>query len=96
MSAIAVFACIFLIALAALGADHYSRLTKMGWAPEVEDWKRGRSMLDPVGSMLGELGRADGPYKLIASGLSGIEMVLNMVFTPIGAGLGILGFGKKG
>lgn len=95
MSATSVFVCLFLIALAALMADHYSRLTKMGWAPEIEEWKRGRSLLDPAGSMLGELGRADGPYKVIAAGLSAIEKVLAMVFNPIGAVLGLAAGPKR-
>ncbi|MCC7051796.1 MAG: hypothetical protein IT355_00925 [Gemmatimonadaceae bacterium] len=95
MSAIAILICLFLIVLAALLADHYGRLTKMGWAPEVEEWKRGRSQLDPLGSALGELGRADGPYKLIAALLIGIEKGLAMVFNPIGAALG-LAAGPKG
>jgi hypothetical protein len=95
MSAMAILFCLFLIVLAALMAEHYGRLTKMGWAPEVEDWKRGRSMLDPLGSMLGELGRADGPYKLIAELLAGIERGLALVFNPIGAALGLFAGPKR-
>ena len=91
MSAMTILFFLIMIVLAAMLGDYYSRLKKMGWAPEVEDYKQNRSLLDPIGGVLGELGRADGPYKLVASALGAIGTVTGMAYAPIGAGLSALG-----
>ena len=84
-----------LVALLALLNDHYSRLQKLGWAPPVEDYKRGRSALDPIGSALGEVGRADGAYRLVAATLGAIGKATEMVYAPIGAALNAVGKGTE-
>ena len=86
---------LILIVLAAILGDHYSRLKKMGWAPEVEPYRQGRSILDPIGGALGELGRADGPFKLIAGLFDMIAKVTEMVYAPIAALLGGIGKGME-
>ncbi|MDZ7632354.1 MAG: hypothetical protein U5K74_13655 [Gemmatimonadaceae bacterium] len=91
MSAMTVLFYLILIVLAALIGDHYSRLQKMGWAPQVEEYKRGRSLMDPIGSAFGELGRADAPFRLIAAAFDAIATVTGMVYAPIGAGLSAIG-----
>jgi hypothetical protein len=96
MSAMAILFVLFLIVLAALMADHYSRLEKMGWAPPIEDYKQNRSLLDPVGGALGELGRADGPFRAIAAVLGPVAKATELIYAPIGAALSaITGFGLK-
>ena len=96
MSATAVFFVLFLVILAAWIADHYSRLQNMGWAPPIEDYKKGRSLMDPVGSALGEIGRADGVFKLIAAVLGPVAKGTEMIYAPIGAVLSAMtGFGLK-
>jgi hypothetical protein len=96
LSATAVFFVLFLVILGAWLADHYSRLQNMGWAPPVEDYKKGRSLLDPVGSALGEIGRADGVFNLIAAVLGPVAKATEMIYAAIGAVLSaITGFGLK-
>ena len=110
MNTFGVLFVLILIALAALMADHYSRLKKYGWMP---DHFKNRSALDPVGSALGELGRADLPHKAFAAvfgaigkasemlyapigaALSGIGKALEMLFAPIGAVLGMIAGAKR-
>jgi hypothetical protein len=95
MSAFTVLFVMTMIALAAILGDHYSRLSKMGWAPPVEDYRRGRSLIDPIGGLLGELGRADGVYKLIAAPLDLLtrsDLPYSLIAAPLGA---ITGFGLK-
>ena len=91
MSAMTILFFLIMIVLAAILGDHYSRLQKMGWAPEVEEYKKGRSLMDPVGGALGEIGRADGPYKVVAACLSAIGTVTGLVYAPIGTGLNAIG-----
>ena len=91
MSAMAVLFILFLIVLAAFLGDHFSRLQRMGWAPETDEYKQGRSLADPIGSALGEIGRADAPYKIAAAVLGPIGTVTGMVYAPIGAGLNAIG-----
>lgn len=50
-----IFFVLILIVLAAIVLDHYSRLTEMGWAPDVKQITRGHSPLDPAGAALGRL-----------------------------------------
>jgi hypothetical protein len=95
MSAMTVFFFLILIVLGAILGDHYSRLQKMGWAPQPEEYKRGRSLADPIGSALGELGRADMPFKLVASLFDVIGTVTGMVYAPIGAALSGIGKGLE-
>jgi hypothetical protein len=77
-----------LIALAALMGDYYSRLKKQGWMPDVF---RNRSALDPVGSALGELGRAEMPYSALAAVFGMIGKASEMLYAPVGAALSGLG-----
>ncbi len=84
-----------LVGLLALLADHYSRLQKLGWAPPVEDYKRGRSLVDPIGSALGEVGRADGAYRAIAAALGAVGKGSELLYAPIGAALGGIGKGLE-
>ena len=91
MSNMTVLFFLIMIVLAAIIGDHYSRLQKMGWMPKADEDKRGRSLIDPVGSALGELGRADAPFKLIASVFDAIGKVSEFVYAPIGAALGAIG-----
>ena len=91
MSAMTILFFLIMIVLAAILGDHYSRLQKMGWAPEVEEYEKGRSLMDPIGGALGELGRADGPYNVVAAGLGAIGKVTGLVYAPIGMGLNAIG-----
>ena len=91
MSAMTILFFLIMIVLAAMIGDYYSRLQKMGWAPEVEEYKKGRSLVDPIGGVLGELGRAEAPYKLVASALGAIGTVTGMAYAPIGMGLNAIG-----
>ncbi len=91
MSAFSVFFILILIVLAAFIGDHYSRLQKMGWAPAPEDYKKGRSLMDPVGSALGELGRAEAPYRVVAMLFDVIGKGFELVFKPIGAAFDAIG-----
>ena len=91
MGSFTVFFVLILIVLAALLGDHYSRLQKMGWAPLPEDYKKGRSLMDPVGSALGEVGRADAPYKLAAMIFGPIGKVTELVYAPIGMAFNAVG-----
>ncbi len=111
MTSFGILFVLILVVLVAFLLDHYSRLKKMGWAPEL--MREGRSALDPVGSALGELGRADMPYNAVAAvfgaigkasemlyapigaGLSGLGKALEMVFAPIGAVLGMVAGAKR-
>ncbi len=93
MSAFTVLFLLIMIVLVAIIGDHYARLQKFGWAPQVEDNKKGRSLLDPAGSLLGELGRADMPYKLAAGLFDLIGKFSEFVFAPVGAALGAVGKG---
>lgn len=95
MSAITVLFVLIMIVLAALMADHYSRLAKMGWAPPVDDYRQGRSLMDPVGGALGEIGRADGLTKIIGAAFDALGTVTGLVYAPIGAGLGAIGKGLE-
>lgn len=87
----AVLFILFLIVLAAMLGDHFSRLQKMGWAPQADKYKQGRSLADPIGSALGEIGRADAPYRLVAAIFGPIGTVTGMAYAPIGAGLNAIG-----
>jgi hypothetical protein len=89
MTAIGILFAFVMIALVALMLDHHSRLKKFGWAPQ--DAHEGRSALDPVGSALGELGRADMPHKALAAVFGGSGKGSEMLDTPIGAGLSGVG-----
>ena len=80
-----------MVVLAAIIGDHHSRLQKMGLAEKVDDDERGRSLLDPVGSALGELGRADKPFKLIASLLDVIGKFGEFLYAPIGTAPSAIG-----
>ena len=91
MSSFTVLFLMIMIVLAAIIGDHYARLQKFGWAPPVDDHKQGRSLLDPAGSLLGELGRADMPYKLVAGLFDLIGKFSEFVYAPIGAALGAVG-----
>ena len=84
MDSFTVLFVLILIVLAALIGDHYSRLQKMGWAPSPEDYKKGRSLMDPIGSARGEVGRADAPYKLAAMIFGPIGKVAELALAPIG------------
>jgi len=88
MTSFGILFVLILIALLAVMADHYSRLKNIGWMPEVF---RNRSALDPVGSALGELGRADMPYKAVAALVGAIGKVSELLYAPIGAALSGLG-----
>ncbi|MES3033416.1 MAG: hypothetical protein V4813_05400 [Gemmatimonadota bacterium] len=110
MTTFGVLFVLILIVMAALIADHYSRLKKVGWMPE---GRPDRSAMDPIGSALGELGRADGVYRLaaaifgpigkfsellyapIAAGFGAFGKALEMVFAPIGAVLGMVAGAKR-
>ncbi len=92
MSNFGILFVLILIVLAALMADHYTRLKKVGWMP---DGRPQRSAMDPIGSALGELGRADGPYRLIAGALDVIGKGLELVFAPIGAVLSMISGAKR-
>jgi hypothetical protein len=89
MTSFGILFAFIMIALAAIMLDHYSRLKKYGWAPQ--DAHPGRSALDPVGSALGELGRADMPHKAFAAVFGGIGKASEMLYAPIGAGLSGVG-----
>ena len=91
----AVLFVLFLIVLAAWLVDHYGRLQKMGWAPQAEEYKQGRSLADPIGSALGEIGRAEAPYKVAAMVFGPIGTVSGLVYAPIGAGLNALAKGTE-
>jgi hypothetical protein len=91
MSAMTVLFFLIMIVLAAILGDHYSRLQKMGWAPEVEEYKQGRSLMDPIGGALGEVGRADLPYKVVAAGIGAVGTATGLVYAPIGMGLNAIG-----
>ena len=91
MSAMAVLFVLIMIVLAAFLYDHYSRLVKMGWAPSTEEVLGGRSMVDPVGAALGELGRVEAPFGLVASAFGMIGKASEMLYAPIGAGLNAVG-----
>ena len=91
MSAMTILFYLIMIVLAAIIGDHYSRLKQMGWAPQTEDYKKGRSLIDPIGSALGEIGRADAPYKLAAAAFGPIGTVTGLIYAPIGAGLNAVG-----
>jgi hypothetical protein len=91
MSSMTVLFFLILIVLLAILGDHYARLQKMGWAPEVEDYKAGRSLLDPAGSLFGELGRADMPYRIAASVFDLIGKFSEFVWAPIGTVFGLIG-----
>ena len=91
MGSFSVFFVLILIVLAALMGDHYSRLQKMGWAPAPPEHRRGRSVMDPVGSAFGELGRADAPYKLAAMIFGPIGKVTELVYAPIGVAFNAAG-----
>ncbi|MBC7844769.1 MAG: hypothetical protein H7099_20870 [Gemmatimonadaceae bacterium] len=91
MGPFSVFFVLILIVLAALIGDHYSRLQKMGWAPSPDDYKKGRSLMDPVGSAFGEIGRADAPYKLAAMIFGPIGKVTELVYAPIGMAFNAVG-----
>lgn len=88
MTTFGVLFVLILIVLAALMVDHYSRLKKVGWMPE---GRADRSALDPVGSALGELGRADGVYRLAAAILGPVGKISEMIYSPIAAGFGAFG-----
>jgi hypothetical protein len=91
MSAFSVFCVFVAFVLLALGWDHYSRLQKIGWAPPVEDYKQGRSLADPIGGALGEIGRADGAHNVIGWCLDMIGTATGFAYAPIGAGLNAIG-----
>lgn len=91
MGSFTVFFVLILIVLAALIGDHYSRLQKMGWAPQPDEHKRGRSLMDPVGSAFGEIGRADAPYKLAAMIFGPIGKVAELALAPIGMAFNAVG-----
>ena len=91
MSSMTVLFFMIMIALLAILGDHYARLQKMNWAPGGEDYKAGRSLLDPVGSLLGELGRADMPYSIAASVLGLIGKFSEFIWAPIGTVFGLIG-----
>lgn len=48
MSAMTILAFLIMIVLAAIPGDHYGRLQKMGWAPDVVEYKQGRLLMDPT------------------------------------------------
>jgi hypothetical protein len=91
MAAFTVFCILILIVLAAILGDHYSRLKKIGWAPQTDEYKQGRSLVDPIGSALGEIGRADAPYKLAAMIFGPIGKVTELAYAPVGMGLNAIG-----
>lgn len=95
MTAVGIFFVLILIALGAIINDHYTRLTKMNWVPQLDMWRRAGSPLDPVGDALGELGRADMPYNAIAAVLGGLGKGLELAFVPIGAVLSGVGKGLE-
>ena len=88
MTTFGVLFVLILIVLAALMADHYSRLKKVGWMPK---GRADRSLMDPVGSALGELGRADGVYRLAAAILGPIGKMSEVIYGPIAAAFGAFG-----
>ena len=92
MTTFGILFVLILIVLAALMADHYSRLRKVGWMPE---GRPSRSIIDPVGSALGELGRADGVYRLTASLFGAIGGFSELLYAPIGAAFGVIGKGLE-
>jgi len=91
MSAFGLLFVVILVVLLAMLGDYYSRLKKMGWAPEAPEYMRGRSLLDPVGAALGEVGRADLPYRAVAAVFDVIGKFSEMLFSPIGAVLNAIG-----
>jgi hypothetical protein len=95
MTSFGVFCVFILIALAAIMADHYSRLKGFGWMPEGPEWMRGRSALDPVGGALGELGRAELPFKMVSAPVDALGKVTELVWAPIGAGLSMVAKGTE-
>ncbi|HYW51365.1 MAG TPA: hypothetical protein VE861_12210 [Gemmatimonadaceae bacterium] len=86
---------LILVALGALVLDHYSRLTKMGWVPNVKEMVGGRSALDPVGAALGELGRAELPFRMVAAPLDAVGKGSELAFKPIAAGLSVVAKGSE-
>ena len=95
MSNLTVLFFLIMIVLAAIIGDHYARLQKMGWMPQADDDKQGRSLLDPVGSLFGELGRADAPFKLIASLFDLLGKFSEFVYAPIGIVFSAIGKGLE-
>lgn len=73
-----------LIAMLAYLSDHFGRLQRMGVVATPPEHRRARSVLDPAGSALGELGRADAPHRVIASVLGTVAKFSEMAFAPIG------------
>jgi len=92
MTSFGILFVLILIALAAVMADHYSQLRKQGWMP---DHFKNRSALDPVGSALGELGRADLPYKAFTAVFGAIGKASELLYAPIGAALSAVGKGLE-
>lgn len=89
-----IFFVLILIVLAAIVLDHYSRLTEMGWVPDVKQITRGHSPLDPAGAALGRLGRAKAPFRVFAS-LFDIAKGSERLFKPIAAGLRAVAKGSE-
>jgi len=92
MTSFGVLLILILIALAAVMADQYSQLRKQGW---LSGHFHNRSVLDPVGSALGELGRADMPYKAFTAVFGAIGKASELLYAPIGAALSGVGKGLE-
>ena len=95
MTSFGVFFVLILIAFGAIMGDHYSRLKGIGWMPQTPEWRRGRSALDPVGGILGELGRADMPHRLVSAPIGVLAKVSEMVWAPLAAGIGVVAKGTE-
>lgn len=87
----AVLFVLIMIVLVAFLVDHYSRLVSMGWAPAPDAMFKGRSIVDPIGAALGELGRVEAPFGWIASVFGIVGKASELLYKPIGAAFDVIG-----